>query len=549
MASSSSSSSGPAAAPGILYVTMQPRPSLPLADFHAWYNNEHGPTRLSLPSIFSNGLRYQNTAPAAPAYMAVYDVKHMPLLATPTYTTLRANRSPREAATIAHVDVHRSFYDLLHTRSAPSLQPIESLSDKDVAEGYVTVAVEISLTDEPAAGQEYQKWYVEEHVELLAKVPGWRRSRLFRTSPAETVGEDAGKTAYFCLHDYEPTNGLGGAEHAASMDTPRRTAVFERYVAAKARTTYSLFYIFGPASRDLHSLSQQLPPSAATFTSPSGAIRTDSTSITSRITTSDGALIPYRLEGSSAPDAPVVAFCNSLLTSYAMWDPLVAILKRQRPDVRILRYDTRGRHAVPRPHTSASLDTVTSDLEALRRALRIDQLACLVGVSMGGATTLRYALTYPARVARFVAADFNCTSSAANTQAWRDRIAVARDGDDGMRTLAGQTVARWFHPETSAERTAWMTNMVAGNDVEGFAHSCTALWDYDMKPEMPSCAVPGLLIAGEGDGKGALVKAMDGFKGLLGNEGGAELRVVPRAGHLPMCENPEGFWEAIKDCI
>src|SRR6266568_1089900 len=33
---------------GILYVTMQPRESLPVAQFHDWYDNEHGPGRLRL---------------------------------------------------------------------------------------------------------------------------------------------------------------------------------------------------------------------------------------------------------------------------------------------------------------------------------------------------------------------------------------------------------------------------------------------------------------------------------------------------------------------
>ena len=51
-------------------------------------------------------------------------------------------------------------------------------------------------------------------------------------------------------------------------------------------------------------------------------------------------------------------------------------------------------------------------------------------------------------------------------------------------------------------------------------------------------------VAGEGDGKGALVKAMDGFRGGLGPDG-TELAVVPDAGHLPMCENPQGFWEVV----
>ena len=65
---------------------------------------------------------------------------------------------------------------------------------------------------------------------------------------------------------------------------------------------------------------------------------------------------------------------------------------------------------------------------------------------------------------------------------------------------------------------------------------------------MGGCEVPGLFVVGEADGGGNLVKAMDGFRGNLG-KGCAELRVVPEAGHLPMCEQPAKFWEAIEDFL
>ncbi|KAM4060674.1 hypothetical protein HRG_014295 [Hirsutella rhossiliensis] len=86
--------------------------------------------------------------------------------------------------------------------------------------------------------------------------------------------------------------------------------------------------------------------------------------------------------------------------------------------------------------------------------------------------------------------------------------------------------------------------MAAANDVDGFKHSCTALWDYDLRPDMPACAVPGLFVVGEADAKGAVAKAMQGFKGMLGDHG-AELKLVPNTGHLPMCEDPQAFWQSI----
>ncbi|KAI0180760.1 alpha/beta-hydrolase [Hypoxylon sp. FL1284] len=536
------------ATPGMLYVTMQPKPGLPIQQFHEWYNNEHGPTRLRLPKIFSNGLRYQAADSKEPSFLAVYDVTSMSHLETETYTSLRANRSPREAETIGQVDVKRYFWDLASTKESPLFVPIEQLTN-DEAEGIILLTVELKLKDAASAEAETVKWY-DEHVNMLSKVPGWLRSRVFKTSSLES-GVPVSFTA---LHEFAKNNELGDVAHNAAAHTPGWKDVEEKYATLSAQRSYSLFYVFGPAPRDLQSLSQ-LEPAKSTFKSADSKTTTTNEPaavITSYVTARDGLSIPYRLEGNPDPKAPTIAFCNSLLTSLHMWDPLVDILKAQRPQYRILRYDHRGRHAVPSPPTPATLDVLADDLRDLLAALRVPQLAALVGVSMGGATTLNFALRHPGQLSRFVACDFNAASSAANTGAWKERIAVAEtpleDGSAGIGKLAGQTVARWFHPATmqgKKDTAAWMERMVAANDVEGFRYGCQALWDYDLKPRMRECGVPALLAVGEGDGKGALVKAMDGFRGVLGPKG-AELAVVPDAGHLPMCENPGPFWDAVK---
>lgn len=534
--------------PGMLYVTMQPREGLSLDQFHEWYNNEHGPTRLRLPHIFTNGLRYRATDGQQPHFLAVYDVTSMSHLDTPAYTDLRANRSPREAATIAQVDVDRRFLDLVATQQSPQFAPVEQLTDAE-AEGLVLVSVDVSLKPGVEGAEEaVTKWYTEEHFPMLSKIPGWLRSRVFRT-PSAVEGGANGQVKIVTLHEYSRENGLEGPEHRAAMSTPWRSDVFAKYIAHKSRRTYELFYVFGPAPRELHALSR-LPPTAA-FATADGRIATtpgeQDAAIDAYVTTADGLAIPYRLEGNPSPTAPTVAFCNSLLTSLHMWDPLVAIIKAERPDWRILRYDARGRHDVPSPPVPATLDMLSDDLAALLAALRIPRLHALVGVSMGGATTLKFALKYPHLLGRFIACDFNAASSDANTAAWKERIAVAEGADGGIRRLAGLTVERWFHPHTLAEKrdvAGWMTDMVAANSVQGFRYSCQALWDYDLREDMKRNTVPGLFVVGEGDGKGALVKAMDGFKGLLGPDGG-ELRIVPLAGHLPMAEAPKEFWEVI----
>ncbi len=536
---------------------MQPSPGLQLGQFHEWYNNEHGPTRLRIPQIFANGLRYRATDGQEPTFLASYDVTSMPLLETETYTSLRANRSPREAKTIGQVDVKRYFWDLVSTDQAPLFMPIEKLTDSE-AEGLILVAAELSLKDTADSEAEVRRWYEEEHAEMLSKVPGWLRSRLFRTSSLE-----AGRPiSFLILSEYAKGTGPGGDGHKNATATPRAQDVPPKHAALVSRRSYSLFYVFGPAPRDLENLSQLERSKSAFRSADSRTFTTNdpAPSITSYVTTRDGLSIPYLLEGNPDPGAPTIAFCNSLLTSLHMWDPLVAILKARRPQYRVLRYDARGRHDVPSPPVPATMDMLADDLGQLLAALRIPRLRALVGVSMGGATALRFALGHPDRLDRFVACDFNAASSPANTGAWRDRIAVAEappapeDGSPGIARLAAQTVRRWFHPATAegpggAGVVRWMEEMVAANDVRGFRYGCQALWDYDMRARMADCEVPGLLVAGEGDGGGALVRAMEGFRGNLGRAGGADLAIVPGAGHLPMCENPEGFWAAIEKWV
>lgn len=522
---------------------MQPKPGLPESQFHDWYNNEHGVNRLRLPHIFTNGLRYRAIDGAKPEYAAQYDVTDMAHLETDIYTTLRANRTKREADTIGQVEVDRVFYDLVGTKASPDFVSPENLTNEE-AEGLVATQVIITLTDAEGAEEQYVKWFMEEHAIMLSKVPGWRRSRLFKTSTLE----GSAKPKFFCQHDYAKENGLGGAEHKASMDTTWRTEVFGKYVADKARREFGLFYVFGPASRDLHSLSKL--DSSASFTSPDGKTVTSAgstPSIRSFVTTPDSLDIPIYLEGNTSPDAPTVAFSNSLLTSYRMWDRFVEILKTERPDLRILRYDTRGRHAIPQPPKKATMDMLADDLLVVLDALRITKLHALIGVSMGGATTLNFAIKYPERLQMFIACDFNYKSSEANTKAWGERSKMAEDG--GIKDLAEMTVKRWFHPSIVEDEktTQWMIDEVAANDIQGFTHSNTALCDFNLEAGLAGCKVPCLLVAGEGDGNGAIAKVLDGAKDKIGN--GAPLKIVPNAGHLPMYEAPKAFWDAVQDFI
>ncbi|MCJ1247897.1 hypothetical protein MMC30_005112 [Trapelia coarctata] len=534
---------------------MSPLPSLPPGHFHDWYNNEHGPTRVRLPFI-TTGFRYRATdLPASadtdaqlPEWMAMYDVTDMAELTRETYTRLRDDgvKSAREKEVMRRIKVDRRLFDFVEGWERGGVGGLEG-------EENVIAAVSLSLHPGKEKKEELDKWYREEHVEMLSKVPGWLRTRRFVTSSIEDKLDE--QLEYLALHEYAPDNGLGGPEFKAAISTPWNEVIWSKVVSEKRRRTWELYYTFGPAPRDLASLASE---EAVAFEAPDKRTRTWPSSfstlgpaIESYVTTADNVVLPYRLEGSLDPDAPLLILSNSILVEWGIWDCFVASFLScpESRKYRILRYHTRGRSGScgERPIT---LDVLVEDMIALLDALRIPKAAAAIGVSLGGATILNAALKFPERIGSFVACDTSAKTPEGNRKTWGDRIAIAENegatnsvgGKIVGEKLAEMTVRRWFVKESYdggkvEKEIQRVKQMVENNNLEGFKRSVQALREYDVRAEMQAYKGKGALVVGGGDG--VLPGTMREMAGGFGK--GAEYHVVDHAGHLPMVEKSEEF--------
>lgn len=544
---------------GLLYVTMQPQGSLPEAQFHDWYNTEHGPLRLRLPFV-TNGFRFRATDGEKPEYVALYDITDMDELTRKTYLDLRTDliKTEREKKTMSQIDVGRLLYDLVDERSSPNFRPLEDQADTDAeTHGSVLVAVTTGTHPDPEKQAEHDRWYREEHFEMLSRVPGWRRSRLFVTSSIDPTAPRES----LALHEYSPVNGLGGDAHKAAMNTPWRQKLQETVVTSKKRRVYQWYYTFGPAPRGLCSLTS--PDCVGPWSSNDGKTRTFPSAtrpaVESFITTKDGVEIPYRLEGSTDPNAPVVVLSNSILVNWNIWDRFVDafLARKENQRYRVVRYLTRGRRSAS-GEQPVTVDLLASDVADLLGALRVPPKAArLIGVSLGGVTVLNTSLLYPERVAAFIACDTNSSAPESNRKAWGDRVAMSeQEGSTDPETnepivgeqLAEITTRRWFVPEsyeTQPEVLAPVKEAVRTNSLKGFAHSVNALCAYDIRERMASATVPGLFVAGANDG--VLPQTMQKMAEDL--KGDAELKIIDKAGHLPMVEQPEAFAEVVTEFL
>ncbi|RDL31126.1 uncharacterized protein BP5553_09915 [Venustampulla echinocandica] len=557
--------------PGILYVTMQPQPGLPHSQFHDWYNNEHGATRLQQLPFVTNGFRYRandyNDAEPQPSeqkpeWMAIYDITDMAELTKEPYLRLRGPpvKTQREADAMARINVNRKLYDFLETWESKEFKRLEEVGNE--GQGNVVLAVSLSLNPGEGMKEQVDKWYKEEHVEMMSKVPGWLRTRRFVTS---SIDPNAA-VEYLTLHEYAPKNGLWGPEFMAVTTTPWSSEIASKVVKDKRGRVYDLYYTFGPAPRHLGpSLSEwtstdpSTPYPTKTFsTSPVSA---DYGAIESFITTPDGVPLPYRLEGSSDPNAPLIVLCNSILVTWGIWDSFLTSFfsSPSNKKYRILRYQTRGRSSSC-GETPITVDLLASDVIALLDALRVKKAAAVIGVSLGGATALNTALKYPERVGSFISCDTSSKSPAGNSKAWGDRIAIAEkesaaDPTSGESTvgqdLAELTVRRWFAKENydgkdMERKVGEVKSMVATNSLEGFKKSVRALFEYDMRDEMKNSAVKGMFVVGGSDG--ALPGSMKDMAASYG-QGGARFEVIGNAGHLPMVEKPEEFSRVVSSFL
>ncbi|MCJ1389733.1 hypothetical protein MMC18_002590 [Xylographa bjoerkii] len=542
---------------GLLYVTMAPHASLPTPQFDDWWDNEHAPLRLRLP-FFANGFRYraadlEGSGKGLPEWLAIYDVTDTAELVKEPYMTLRTDRvkTQREKDTMKQITVGRGIYDLVTSQQAPSFKRLEEVTP----EPEENVLVVLRLNVHPDRREELESWYTDEHIPLLSKIPGWRRTRLFQTSAVESAPE----IEYLAIHDYSPANGLGGPEWKASVSTPWYDSIMSSAVTHVVRRTYNLHYIFSPAPRDLAPLSSTsaIPlTSLDTLTTTHPASSSPTPSITSYITTPDGARLSYTLTGSPHPHAPLLLLSNSILVDSSIWSSFLTtfLSNPAHHKYRILRYHTRGRTSHVGSAHPITISVLAADITHLLDALRVPRAAALIGVSLGGATVLNTALRDPARVAAFVACDTNAVAPASNRGSWGERIAVAEREAAVSATgeavvgeqLAEMTAKRWFAPQNHGgaayER---VKGLVAGNSLEGFRRGVAALYEYDMREEMRGCRVRGLLVVGGEDG--VLPQTMaEMAKGLAG---GAGLRVVPAAGHLPMVEEPGEFARVVGEFL
>jgi 3-oxoadipate enol-lactonase len=252
--------------------------------------------------------------------------------------------------------------------------------------------------------------------------------------------------------------------------------------------------------------------------------------------------------GSASPNRPALLFLHGLACPAGMWRNQLVAFQHSHHCV-ALDFPAHGGSETPNDPTMYSELAFAALAVALLDALKIPR-AVVVGLSMGGGVALTMALQHPTRVAGLLVADAGSGSDHAEAGWAMQRQAAEALRKDGLRAYAermadGPVVGSYARQGPAARKE--LLALLEGNDGEGVARvieGVQAVRAPMQQRPLRLIGVPTTVLVGEHD-----IGCLKASHHAAATIPGAELVVVPGAGHMTALEAPEAFNDALRDLL
>ncbi len=251
----------------------------------------------------------------------------------------------------------------------------------------------------------------------------------------------------------------------------------------------------------------------------------------------NGVNLACDLHGSGEP----ILFIHGFPLSGRLWDHVV---EPMRDTWRLIIPDLRGmgRSQVT---PDASMATYADDLAALLDAIGEQRPAVVVGLSMGGYIAFEFYRRHAERVRALVLAD---TRAEADTpQKAADRAAMAdRVLCEGSAIVAAAMLPALFGSKASADLKHTWKELISNTGPTGTVAALHAMRQRpDSTTTFDDIQVPTLVVVGEDDALTPPADARSMHRGIAG----AQLRLIPDAGHMTPVEQPGQFVRALRHFV
>ncbi|MDZ4279035.1 MAG: alpha/beta fold hydrolase [Dehalococcoidia bacterium] len=259
--------------------------------------------------------------------------------------------------------------------------------------------------------------------------------------------------------------------------------------------------------------------------------------------------LAYAVQGGGFP----LVLTHFSSASKEMWEGVFEPLAQR---YRVVAYDLRGHGesgAPPYDDPSYSMASIVDDQRALMDHLGIER-AFVLGISMGGAIALHFALTHPAKVRALLlcdtTADMSHTARSQYNQVEADLEAVkAYLRKKGLATLSLRTWLDWARPlgidraEDLPAGARWHIERVQRMSIDGYLGSGRALKDHDVVDRLREITAPTLVLTGDHDFlRGASERIAERMPD-------ARFVLISDAAHITCFWQPEKFADAVLDFL
>jgi pimeloyl-ACP methyl ester carboxylesterase len=245
---------------------------------------------------------------------------------------------------------------------------------------------------------------------------------------------------------------------------------------------------------------------------------------------SAGARLAYPRDRADGTSSPALIFVHGVGSTAAIWD---AALEAFGNEFRCAAVELRGNGSL-RPDPDPSLITragFANDVLSVASALDVERFV-LVGCSLGGVIAFELWKSFPQRLSAMII--LGSFARYPDGQAYADGVAAAARAAGDMRVFAEQRAAKLGLPPVRLRETI---EQMACKSVPSYLAATQATWTGDYRDVLGTIDVPVLVAYGERDTIAPRALSKEIADGI----GGAELAVVPGAGHVANADNPAAF--------
>jgi 3-oxoadipate enol-lactonase len=238
-----------------------------------------------------------------------------------------------------------------------------------------------------------------------------------------------------------------------------------------------------------------------------------------------------------------IIFLHAFPLNRNMWTGLTTALLNER-GFRLVTLDWRGFGESNLHDRILTMEQFADDVAALMDMLGMQQ-AVLCGLSMGGYAAFALLRKYPRRVRGLVLCDTRPGADTAEAKANRELVArlVEEQGVDAFANLQIPKLLSEYtlqHHSEIERRVRQMINVATPDSIAAASRGMALRTDSTDLLATITC--PTLVVVGEYDSLTPPAVAQEYARSIPG----AQVAIVPLAGHLSNLEQPDAFLEAVR---